>query len=63
MRQFDHPNMENFKCPICKTATDAPVVLIPIKTEKDGFVECRQIHSECFKVVMKMNGVDVEIEP
>jgi len=30
MRQFEHPNMDGFECPICRTNTDAPVVLVGI---------------------------------
>jgi len=53
---FDHPNPINFKCPICGTQADAPVVLIPIPgTEEDGIVECRQVHAECFTVYHKMH--------
>jgi hypothetical protein len=30
MKVFEHPNMDGFKCPICKTNDDSPVVLIGI---------------------------------
>ena len=30
MRVFEHPNLENFKCPICGTSDDKPVTLIGI---------------------------------
>ena len=54
-RVFDHPNPINFQCPICKTKADCPVVLVPIPgTEKDGIVECEQMHAECFRVVSDM---------
>jgi hypothetical protein len=63
MRQFEHPNMNGFLCPICKTAADAPVVLVGIPgTEEDGIIECDQVHSECYKVYAKMHGVEITIE-
>ena len=63
MRKFKHPNLINFSCPICGTNTDAPVVLVPIEgTEKDGIVECNQVHADCYKVVMRMHGVNVVFE-
>lgn len=55
MRVFPHPNMSNFKCPVCKTSADEPVTLIPIAgTEKDGIVQADQWHKECYDLVMKM---------
>lgn len=63
MRQFKHPNMHNFQCPICHTSTDQPVVLVGIPgTESDGNMEAQQVHSECYRVYAKMHGVTVEIE-
>ena len=63
MRQFEHPNMVNFECPICHTKTDAPVVLVGIPgTEDDGIMEAEQVHSECYVLYCKMRGYDVEIE-
>jgi len=63
MREFDHPNMTGFCCPICKTSFDAPVVLAAIPGTEDGnLVECEQVHSECFKLVAKMRGVNHGIE-
>jgi hypothetical protein len=54
-RVFDHPNMTNFECPVCRTSKDAPVVLVPIPgTEDDGICEAKQIHKECFDLVLKM---------
>ena len=62
MRQFQHPNMHNFECPVCKTSSDHPVVLVPIPgTENDGLVKAKQVHSECFRLVCKMQGIEVEI--
>jgi hypothetical protein len=51
MRVFDHPNMHNFKCPICHTSDDKPVVLVGIGgTESDGNMEARQYHLECIEL-------------
>ena len=51
MRIFEHPNMEGFKCPICGTAEDKPVVLIGIDgTEEDGNIEARQYHLSCIEL-------------
>lgn len=63
MRQFEHPSMDNFCCPICKTNKDAPVVLVGIPgTEEDNIIECNQVHAECYKVYAKMHGVEIVIE-
>jgi len=63
MREFEHPNMTNFKCPICKTAKDAPVVLVGIPGTEDGnIMEAAQVHSECYKLSCKMNDVECTIE-
>ncbi len=53
-REFPHPNMSNnWKCPICDTGADRPVVLMPIPgTEDDGICQAKQIHSDCLE-----NGV------
>jgi len=55
-REFKHPNTSNgWKCPICKTDKDSPVVLIGIPgTEDGGIMEAEQIHSECWKLWCKM---------
>ena len=48
MRVFDHPNMTNFTCPVCKTSDDKPVVLIGIEGTQDGHImEARQYHLDC----------------
>jgi hypothetical protein len=52
MRVFDHPNMTNFKCPICHTSDDKPVVLIGIQGTKEGnIIEARQYHLECIELL------------
>lgn len=61
-REFSHPNLEGFECPICHSKTDAPVVLVPIPgTEDDGLVKCKQVHTECMQLWGKMNGWKIEI--
>jgi hypothetical protein len=63
MREFKHPNMHGFNCPICKSSKDMPVVLIPIPgTEKEGICEAAQVHSECYELFCKMNDIECNIE-
>ena len=63
MRQFKHPNMTNFECPICHTAKDMPVVLIGTPgTESDGIMEVRQVHTACIEWYAKMIDWDIAIE-
>lgn len=63
MRQFLHPNMNGFTCPVCGTNADAPVVLVPIEGTEDGnLVEAKQVHSDCYRVMCRMRGIDVIIE-
>lgn len=63
MKQFGHPNMDGFICPICNTNADEPVVLVGIPgIEIDGIIECKQVHSECYRVYAKMYCIDVLIE-
>ena len=55
MRVFDHPNMRNFLCPVCRTKADKPVVLIGIPgTEDNGTMRAQQAHLECYELVEKM---------
>ena len=55
MRVFDHPNMNGFLCPICRTNADAPVVLVPIEGTEDGLtVQANQVHEECYNLLLKM---------
>lgn len=57
MRAFEHPNMTNFLCPVCKTAKDAPVVLVPIPgTEEDGICEAKQVHEKCYNLIVEMSA-------
>jgi hypothetical protein len=51
MRVFDHPNMDNFVCPICKKSDDVPVVLIGIVgTEEEGNMQAKQVHVDCLEL-------------
>lgn len=51
MRVFEHPNMEGFKCPVCGTSDDFPVVLIGIYGTQEGFnVQAEQIHLKCLEL-------------
>lgn len=53
MRTFDHPNMDNFRCPVCNTSIDAPVILRGIPgTEEDGNQEAEQVHACCYELVL-----------
>ncbi len=55
MRIFKHPNMTNFKCPICGTSTDKPVTLVPvagIKVSESRIVKVEQVHLECIDIEM-----------
>lgn len=54
-RVFPHPNLgHGWICPICRTAADQPVVLIP-KSEPDehGICEAEQVHAECWALFRK----------
>jgi len=47
-RIFEHPNMNDFACPICGTQEDKRVVLVPIQGTREGvMVECEQVHLDC----------------
>jgi hypothetical protein len=51
MRVFKHPNLINFKCPICGTSEDKEVVLIGKDgTEEGKIIECEQVHLECLEL-------------
>ena len=63
MRQFDHPNMHDFECPICKSSKDLPVVLVPIPdTERGNICQAEQVHSECYLLYCKMHDINIVIE-
>jgi hypothetical protein len=53
MREFEHPNMDGFVCPICGMSADAPVVLIPIQGAEEGdIMQVQQVHSHCVEYVL-----------
>ena len=54
MKIFDHPNIDaDWKCPICYTNTDKPVILIGIHgTEYGRNIESKQIHIDCIELTM-----------
>lgn len=59
MKIFEHPNLEFFKCPICGTADDKPVVLVAIDgTQKDRISKARQYHVDCIDLVEMKFGMD-----
>lgn len=64
MREFEHPNMEcGFECPVCGSSKDLPVVLIGVPGTEDGNnMEARQVHSECYRLLCRMNDIECEIE-
>ena len=63
MREFEHPNMTNFTCPICNSSADRPVVLVGIPgTEEGNIMQAQQIHSECYELVCRMHGVECNYE-
>ena len=51
MRVFDEPNMTNFKCPICGTSNNKPVVLVGIDGTQDGYnIQAVQYHLDCIEL-------------
>ncbi len=53
MRVFDHPNMNEFTCPICNTSEDRPVVLIEINGRRRGNnAEAAQVHFDCLEPII-----------
>ena len=65
MRQFEHPNTsEGWLCPICRTAYDAPIVLMGIPGTEDGnVIECKQVHTFCYCAMADMSPEQLGIEP
>lgn len=57
-RTFERPNPAGgFTCPVCLTSADLPVVLAPIPgTQRDGLVECQQVHVECWDLMERMSS-------
>lgn len=52
MRIFEHPNLlGDWKCPICNTAEDKPVMLIGIVGTEEGFnMKAEQFHVDCLEL-------------
>ena len=51
MRVFEHPNLHNFKCPICGESFDEPVVLVGIDGTEEGFnMQAQQVHVGCIEL-------------
>jgi hypothetical protein len=52
MKVFDHPDMLNFKCPICGKSDDKPIVLIgKQETADENIMEADQFHLECLDLI------------
>lgn len=52
MRVFDEPNMENFKCPICGTSDNKPVVLVGVDGTQEGYnIRAVQYHLDCIDLI------------
>lgn len=59
IRVFEHPNMYNFKCPVCNTKADMPIVLVPIPgTEEGNIMRAEQVHKECYDLAVKMQDIE-----
>jgi len=56
MRVFEHGNWDHGDlCPLCRTAQDLPVVLVPIPGTEDGNnIEAQQVHKRCLDMVFRM---------
>jgi hypothetical protein len=53
MKVFEHPNMANFECPICRLNDDKPVVLVGIAMTQQGRnIEAMQVHLECLELII-----------
>jgi len=59
-RTFDHPNLLDgkWRCPICGTAADRPVVLVPIRHVDEWNAEAEQVHWQCASLVNEMAEVE-----
>jgi hypothetical protein len=57
MRTFDHPNVSGgWRCPICGTSDDKPVVLIGIDgTQEGGIMQANQYHLDCIDLAETRN--------
>jgi len=59
MKIFPHFNTAS-DCPLCGKNTDSPSTRIPDhSTEKDGNVECQQVHIACLDLATAKNDPEV----
>ena len=55
MKIFEHPNMFEFKCPICGTSDDKPVTLVSIagtEVPESKRIKAKQVHVDCIDLTM-----------
>ena len=57
MKVYEHPNTYGgWKCPICRTDDDKPVVLIDIYgTQEGNKIKAEQFHIDCIDLVYYPN--------
>jgi len=57
MRTFAKPNFtEGQVCPLCKTASDWEIILVPILWTEDGnLAEATQVHTACLQDRLSYN--------
>jgi hypothetical protein len=55
MRVFPKPNLSRgWACPVCDTAEEKPVILVPIpRKQKGNICEAKQVHVDCTLVVAR----------
>lgn len=60
MGAFPHPNFDNgWRCPVCKSQADKPVVLVPVEATDDPKIyRAEQVHEACWNVVQEMNEAE-----
>jgi hypothetical protein len=45
---FEHPDLsEGFRCPVCGTGRDGPVLKVPRDWDHLGFISTTQVHVAC----------------
>ncbi len=48
IKEFEHPNMKGFVCPICKTSEDRPIILMSVPgTQEKNIARAQQYHRTC----------------
>jgi hypothetical protein len=54
-RVFAEFNPSGPPCPVCRSRAQRPTVLLPVPgTERGGIAEARQVHQECYELVVRM---------